>query len=68
MPLKEIFWVLMIIWFLFGVAWNSNSTVFGTWGTWGNWLLLFVLFFILGWKDVNAGGKVHRFPGAKIHQ
>jgi hypothetical protein len=50
MHLSEIFWVLMIIWALFGVAWNSSQTAFGTWGLWGNWLLLFVLFVILGWK------------------
>jgi hypothetical protein len=46
-----IFWMLMILWALFGIAWNSNSGAFGSWGLWGNWLLLFVLFFILGWHD-----------------
>jgi hypothetical protein len=51
MPIGMIFWMLMILWFFFGIAWNSNSTMFGTWGLWGNWLLLFVLFFILGWKE-----------------
>jgi hypothetical protein len=51
MPIGMIFWMLMIIWAIFGIAWNSNSTVFGSWGLWGNWILLFVLFFILGWKE-----------------
>jgi hypothetical protein len=50
MHLGEVFWVLMIIWAIFGLAWNSNPTVLGSWGLWGNWILLFVLFFILGWK------------------
>jgi hypothetical protein len=50
MHLGEIFWVLMILWLIFGFAWNSNQAMFGSWGLWGNWLLLFVLFLILGWK------------------
>ena len=51
MPIGAIFWMLMILWLIFGIAWNSNSTAFGTWGLWGNWLLLFVLFALLGWHD-----------------
>ena len=51
MPIGMIFWMLMIIWALFGIMWNTNPGPFGTWGLWGNWLLLFVLFFILGWHD-----------------
>jgi hypothetical protein len=51
MPLGVIFWILMILWF-----------VFGLWGNWpvpadpsgrvrfGGSLLLFVLLFIIGWK------------------
>lgn len=50
MYIGEIFWLLMIIWVVFGLAWNTNPTTFGTWGLWGNWLLLFVLFFLIGWK------------------
>lgn len=41
-----IFWLLMILWFVFGAwtAWNGASmTVVG-----GN-LLVFILFFLLGW-------------------
>lgn len=51
MPIGFIFWLLMILWFFFGIAWNSNASALGTWGLWGNWILLFVLFFILGWHD-----------------
>jgi hypothetical protein len=47
MPIGMIFWMLMIIWALFGLWWNSNPGA--AWGQWGNHLLLFVLFFILGW-------------------
>lgn len=49
MPIGMLFWMLMIIWAVFGLAWNSNPAMFGTWGWVPNWLLLFVLFFILGW-------------------
>jgi hypothetical protein len=51
MPLGSIFWMLMIFWLIFGVAWNSFPTQFGPAGSWGNWFLLFILFAILGWHD-----------------
>lgn len=50
MEIGLIFWVIMLLWLIFGFMWNSNSTMFGTWGLWGNWLLLFILFVLLGWK------------------
>ena len=41
-----IFWVLMIIWAVFGVLRNQTSDArFG----WGGDILEFVLFFLLGW-------------------
>ena len=55
MPIGILFWVLMIIWALFGFAWNSNPSMLGSWGWLPNWFLLFVLFAILGW---NAFGPV----------
>lgn len=51
MPIGIVFWMIMIIWAIFGVAWNSNPTLFGAWGWLPNWLLLFVLFALLGWHD-----------------
>jgi hypothetical protein len=45
-----LFWILMILWAIFGFAWNTNPGIMGGWGAWGNWLLLFVLFGLLGWK------------------
>lgn len=48
LPIGMIFWVLMLLWFVFGI-----------WGRWGGgppWvasggdLLLFVLLFLLGWR------------------
>lgn len=49
MPIGMIFWMLMIIWAIFGIVWSTNPSVLGSWGWLPNGLLLFVLFFILGW-------------------
>ena len=55
MPAGMIFWLLMILWFIFGMWWNWPRTPAGTvgslsYGPIGSNLLLFVLLFILGWK------------------
>lgn len=50
MPIGILFWVLMVLWFFFGLYWSwpsggsPNMTVVG-----GN-LLLFVLLALLGWR------------------
>jgi hypothetical protein len=52
MPIGMIFWVLMLLWLVFGV-----------WRDWGNqWamggsLLQFVLFLLLGWHVFGAAVK-----------
>jgi hypothetical protein len=44
-----VFWVLMLIWFVFGIAWHfALFTV--TVGIIGGTLLLFILFGLLGWQ------------------
>lgn len=48
MPIGMIFWMLMIIWALFGIVWKTSPTVLGSWGWVPSGLLMFVLFFILG--------------------
>lgn len=50
MPIGILFWVLMILWFLFGL-W-SNRAVFtaGDYGPLGGNLLLFVLLALIGWR------------------
>jgi len=43
-----IFWVLMLIWLVFGVVWHFG--MIGTFGPLGGIFLIFVLFFCLGWQ------------------
>ena len=57
MSLGAWFWILMALWALFGLAWNSNPTILSGWGWLPNWFLLFMLFVILGWKVF--GSAIH---------
>ncbi len=50
MSLGTAFWVLMLIWAIFGFF-SYRGTVPGPYGWYGNTLLLFVLLFLLGWHD-----------------
>jgi hypothetical protein len=49
MPIGILFWVLMVIWFIFGLYWNRGDVTTGNYGPIGSNLLLFVLLFLLGW-------------------
>jgi cytochrome b561 len=53
MSIGFIFWLLMILWLLFGLYWNWPKTpeqkASGVGALGGN-LLLFILLFLLGWK------------------
>ena len=48
------FWVLMLIWLVFGLAWNWPGTPVGAYGPIGNTLLLFLLLLLLGLHDFGA--------------
>lgn len=50
MTLGFLFWLLMILWLLFGLYWNRTDIQGGNYGILGGNLLLFVLLFLLGWK------------------
>lgn len=50
MPIGILFWVLMILWLLFGFWWNSDDFKTGKFGNFGGSLLLFVLLALLGWR------------------
>lgn len=55
-----IYWILMLIWFVFGVIINFGVLGEGTrYGLFANQILFFVLFLLLGWKVF--GPPVH--PG-----
>jgi hypothetical protein len=49
MSLGLAFYILMLIWLVFGIAWNYGA-VPGAYGPWGHSLLLFILLLLLGWQ------------------
>ena len=53
MSLQLLFWILMLIWLIFGLAYNGGYLQ-GPYGPWGNTILLFVLFLILGWQAFGS--------------
>jgi hypothetical protein len=55
MPLGLIFWVIMLIWLLFGLGqhfgwFGANPQV----GVVGSTLMLFLLFLLMGWRVFGA--------------
>ena len=50
MPLGILFWVLMILWLVFGVWTNRTDIQGGRYVSLGGTLLEFILFFLLGWQ------------------
>jgi len=50
MSMGLLFWILMLLWFVFGLAWNWPGNAVGHYGPIGNTVLLFVLLLLLGWK------------------
>jgi hypothetical protein len=50
MSIGLIFWIIMLIWLLFALAWNFNWAGVSPHGPLGNSLLLFVLFLLIGWR------------------
>ena len=53
MTLGLAFWILMLIWFVMGLAWNYGWAPSAYAGI-GNTLLLFILFLLLGWHAFGA--------------
>ena len=50
MPIGMLFWMLMILWLLFGLYWNRTEIQGGNYGILGGNLMLFILLFLLGWR------------------
>jgi hypothetical protein len=51
MGIGEIFWILMLIWLVFGILGYMQPTTFGPYWGHGNSLFLFILLFMLGWHS-----------------
>ena len=49
-----VYWILMLLWFIFGLYWTWGP---GTYHLAGGQVLLFILLLILGWKVF--GSPVH---------
>jgi len=56
MKIGLFFWILMLVWLLFGAwsYWPHGSTAVVAYGPIGGGLLLFLLVGILGWKVFGA--------------
>ncbi len=50
MPIGLLFWLLMVLWILFGLYWQRTDIQGGNYGILGGNLLLFVLLALIGWK------------------
>jgi uncharacterized membrane protein len=53
MSLGLAFWIIMMVWLVFGLL-THFAVVPGMWGATANVVLLFVLFTILGWQTFGA--------------
>jgi hypothetical protein len=49
MSIGLLFWLLMVLWLVFGWFYNSSPGTFGSYGWAGSSLLLFILLALLGW-------------------
>lgn len=54
MSMGLIFWIIMLLWLIFAIAWNWNVPAVAPYGPLGNSILLFVLFLLLGWSVFGA--------------
>lgn len=50
MTIGFVFWLLMLLWILFGLYSNREDLRGGKYGVTGGNLLLFILLFLLGWR------------------
>jgi hypothetical protein len=56
MTMALIFWILMLLWLVFGFIVQTGRLPAPYIG-WGNTLLLFILFLLLGWQVFGAPVK-----------
>jgi Na+/proline symporter len=53
-----LFWLLMLLWLLFGLWWNRTDLRGGNYGLVGGNLLLFIVLCLLGWQ--TFGNPIQR--------
>ena len=58
MPIGLLFWILMLLWLVFGLWQNMANFRGGNYYPFGGNLLLFILLVILGWAVFGAALKV----------
>lgn len=49
MSIGLVFWILMLLWLLFGLYWRWPGPNPAAWGPIGGDLMLFILLLLLGW-------------------
>jgi hypothetical protein len=56
MTIGLLFWILMLIWLIFGLytAWPTGGQPGWTWAPVGGSLILFILMLLLGWHSFGA--------------
>jgi len=54
MTLGLAFWILMLLWLIFGLYWTWPGVAGGQYGPVGSNLLLFILLLLLGWHSFGA--------------
>lgn len=50
MPIGLAFWIIMLIWLVFGILTHFGLIGAVAWAGTASTVLLFILFFLLGWK------------------
>jgi hypothetical protein len=53
-PIGILFWILMLLWLVFGFFWNRQEFKNGNYGFFGGNILLFVLLVLIGWQAFGA--------------
>ena len=64
MPIGILFWVLMILWLLFGLLWWRSPNLIGNYGWIGNGLFLWFLLFLLGGGSSGLSCTAEASPSA----
>lgn len=49
MAMGLMYWILMLVWLVFGAVAYWPGSAYHHYGPSGNWLMLFLLLFLLGW-------------------